>query len=83
MLGWHVQQHGLTAEALRSFEKERIPRICKIAEQETVNYVQHSLAWCGMQSASPALPHQGTILLTMVADDSHADLTQGSSSEEK
>lgn len=36
MLGWWVQEHGLNAESLRSFEKERIPRISKIAEQEQV-----------------------------------------------
>ncbi|KAK9833645.1 hypothetical protein WJX74_001593 [Apatococcus lobatus] len=34
VLGWHVQEHGLNPEALRSFEKERIPRVSLIAEQE-------------------------------------------------
>lgn len=27
VLGWHIQQHGLTEEALRAFERERIPRV--------------------------------------------------------
>lgn len=36
VLGWHVQEHGLHPDTLRSFEKERIPRISKIAEQEQV-----------------------------------------------
>lgn len=42
VLGWHVQEHGLTAEALREFEKERIPRVCKIAEQESVRHCPSS-----------------------------------------
>jgi 2-polyprenyl-6-methoxyphenol hydroxylase-like FAD-dependent oxidoreductase len=27
VLAWHVQQQGLTAEALRAYEAERIPRV--------------------------------------------------------
>lgn len=27
VLGWHVQQQGLTEPALRGFERERIPRV--------------------------------------------------------
>lgn len=27
MLGWHVQQSGLTEEALRAYEAERTPRV--------------------------------------------------------
>lgn len=30
MLGWHVQQQGLTEAALRAFEAERIPRVKEI-----------------------------------------------------
>lgn len=30
VLGWHVQQQGLTAEALRAFEAERIPRVKEV-----------------------------------------------------
>ena len=46
VLGWWVQEHGLNAEALRSFEKERIPRISKIAEQEQVRVLAcRALAW--------------------------------------
>lgn len=30
VLGWHVQQHGLTEAALRAFEKERIPRVKEV-----------------------------------------------------
>lgn len=30
MLGWHVQQQGLTAAALRAFEAERIPRVKEV-----------------------------------------------------
>jgi 2-polyprenyl-6-methoxyphenol hydroxylase-like FAD-dependent oxidoreductase len=35
-LAWHVQQHGLTAEALRSFELERIPRVGVIVKKAQV-----------------------------------------------
>lgn len=30
MLGWHVQQQGLTEGALRAFEAERIPRVKEV-----------------------------------------------------
>lgn len=30
VLAWCVQQHGLTEEALRAFEKERIPRVKEV-----------------------------------------------------
>jgi hypothetical protein len=30
VLGWHVQQAGLTAAALRAFEAERIPRVKEV-----------------------------------------------------
>jgi hypothetical protein len=30
VLGWHVQQQGLTAAALRAFEAERIPRVKEV-----------------------------------------------------
>jgi 2-polyprenyl-6-methoxyphenol hydroxylase-like FAD-dependent oxidoreductase len=32
VLGWHVQQLGLTPEALRAYEAERIPRVKAIFE---------------------------------------------------
>lgn len=30
VLGWHVQQQGLTEAALRAYEAERIPRVKEI-----------------------------------------------------
>jgi 2-polyprenyl-6-methoxyphenol hydroxylase-like FAD-dependent oxidoreductase len=30
VLGWHVQQEGLTEAALRAFEAERIPRVKEV-----------------------------------------------------
>lgn len=27
VLGWHIQQNGLTEQALRDFERQRIPRV--------------------------------------------------------
>ena len=47
VLGWHVQEHGLHPDTLRSFEKERIPRISKIAEQEQVRFSIVSLVLAG------------------------------------
>jgi len=35
-LAWYVQQHGLTAEALRLFERERIPRVSRIVKKAQV-----------------------------------------------
>lgn len=35
-LGWHVQQMGLTPEALRAFELERIPRVGVIVQKAEV-----------------------------------------------
>ncbi len=35
-LGWHVQQLGLTPEALRAFELERIPRVGVIVQKAEV-----------------------------------------------
>ena len=35
-LAWHVQQQGLTPEALRSFELERIPRVGVIVKKAQV-----------------------------------------------
>lgn len=35
-LAWHVQQYGLTAEALRMFERERIPRVSRIVKKAQV-----------------------------------------------
>ena len=36
VLAWHLQQGGLSAESMRAFEKERIPRVQSMAEQEYV-----------------------------------------------
>jgi 2-polyprenyl-6-methoxyphenol hydroxylase-like FAD-dependent oxidoreductase len=36
-LAWFVQQQGLTTEALRSFEKERIPRVSVIVRKAQVS----------------------------------------------
>lgn len=38
MLAWHLQQGGLSAESMRSFEKDRIPRVQRMAEQEYVRF---------------------------------------------
>ncbi len=35
-LGWHVQQLGLTPEALRAYELERIPRVGVIVQKAEV-----------------------------------------------
>lgn len=37
-LAWFVQQYGLTPEALRSFEKERIPRVSVIVRKAQVSH---------------------------------------------
>lgn len=36
-LAWHVQQFGLTADALERFEAKRIPRVTKILDHAKVN----------------------------------------------
>ncbi len=36
VLAWHLQHGGLSAESMRAFEKERLPRVQKMAEQEYV-----------------------------------------------
>lgn len=35
-LAWHVQQYGLTADALERFEAKRIPRVTKILDHAKV-----------------------------------------------
>ena len=39
MLAWHLQQGGLSAESMRAFEKERIPRVQRMGEQEYVRLI--------------------------------------------
>lgn len=41
-LGWFVQQMGLTAEALRAFELERIPRVGVIMQKAQVGRLAFS-----------------------------------------
>lgn len=57
VLGWHVQQAGLTAAALRAFEAERIPRVKEVfgigdrhaAKMKAGAYVW---AWMSLRSRS-------------------------------
>ena len=45
VLAWHLQHGGLCEEAMRAFERERIPRVKSMAEQE---YVRSSPTWHSM-----------------------------------
>lgn len=55
VLGWHVQQGGLTAEALRAFEAERIPRVKEVfgmGDRHAAKMKAGALGWAWMSKRS-------------------------------
>lgn len=58
MLAWHLQQGGLSAESMRAFEKERIPRVQRMGEQEYVRLI----LLCKMYPSSVKLGVQDDML---------------------
>lgn len=60
VLGWHVQQAGLTAAALRAFEAERIPRVKEVfgmgdRHAAKMKAGAHVWAWMSLTSRSCCL----------------------------
>ena len=55
-LAWHVQQYGLTADALERFEAKRIPRVTKILDHAKVSHLARSTRCMDMPGECDSSP---------------------------
>lgn len=68
VLAWHLQDGGLCNKSLRAFEKERIPRVCKIVEQDQVRFSDVLVpSDCTHQFPNTFLHVQGTLLISITS----------------